>query len=47
MNWNLQIAFHYPHQRFSLGWDFIDKDEEYNYKTLNVYLLLVTFTLDF
>jgi hypothetical protein len=47
MNWTLQIALHYPHDRFALGWDFIDRDEENDYRTINVYLFIATFTLDF
>ena len=47
MDWNLQIAFHYPHDRFALGWDFIGESKEYNYRTINVYLFIATFTLDF
>jgi len=47
INWNLQITFHYPHNRFVVGWDFISEDEEYNYRTINVYLFIATFTLDF
>ena len=23
MNWTLQIAFHYPHDRFLLGWEYM------------------------
>jgi len=47
MNWNLEIAFHYPHDRFAIGWEFIDKDKQYNYRTINVYLFIATFTLNF
>ena len=47
MSWNLQIAFHYPHNKFALGWEFINSNEEYDYRTINVSLFIVTFTLDF
>lgn len=46
-NWELEIAFHWPHNRFSLGWEVIHPDEEYNYTTIKVYLFFTTFTLDF
>jgi hypothetical protein len=46
MDWELQIAFHFPHNRFLLGWEFIEKNEKYNYTTINVYLFIVTFNLD-
>lgn len=46
-DWTLEIAFHWPHNRLALGWETIMPDEEYNYSTIKVYLLFVTFTLDF
>ncbi len=46
-DWELEIAFHWPHNRFALGWETIMPDEEYNYCTIKVYLLIVTLTLDF
>jgi hypothetical protein len=46
MNWELEIAFHWPHDRFALGWEFMAPDEKHNYTTVKVYLLIVTFTLD-
>lgn len=47
MNWNLQIAFHWPHNRFTLGWEHIGPDEEYDYSTFKIYLFFITFTIDF
>ena len=47
MNWKLEISFHWPHDRFALGWEFIHEDEEFDYKTLKVFVLIATFTLDF
>ena len=47
MDWSLEIAFHWPHNRLALGWEYIGEDETCEYKTLKVYLLVVTFTLDF
>jgi|TARA_R110000803_G_scaffold151915_1_gene216950 hypothetical protein len=44
--WELEIAFHWPHDRFLIGWEFINEDEEYDYKTFKFYLFIVTFTLD-
>ena len=43
----LEIAFHWPHDRFALGWEFIHPDEKCNYKTVKVYLFIATLTLDF
>ena len=47
MNWTLEVCFHYPHNRFALGWEFMDVDEEYDYRTVKLYLLIATFTLNF
>lgn len=47
MDWTLEIAFHYPHNRFALGWEFINADKEYNYNTIKIYLFIATLTLDF
>ena len=45
-DWELQIAFHWPHDRFALGWEVIQPDEKCNYTTIKVFLLIVTLTLD-
>ena len=45
-DWQLEIAFHWPHNRFALGWDFIAPDEEADYTTIKMYLFIVTLTLD-
>jgi len=47
MDWTLEIAFHLPHNRLALGWEFIDADKEYKYKTIKLYLFIATLTLDF
>jgi hypothetical protein len=41
-DWVLEIAFHWPHDRFALGWDTIAPTEEEPFSTLRVYLLFVT-----
>jgi hypothetical protein len=46
MNWQLEIAFHWPHDRFAVGWDYMRPNEEYNYTTIKLYLFVVTLTLD-
>lgn len=46
-DWELEIAFHWPHDRFALGWEYIKPDSEFNYITVKVYLLFITFKLDF
>ncbi len=47
MDWTLSIALHFPHNRFALGWEFINADKEYNYNTIKLYLFIATLTLDF
>ena len=47
MNWTLEIAFHWPHDRFALGWEYMACDEENNYKTIKLYLFIATLTLDY
>jgi len=46
-NWKLTIAFHWPHNRFLLGWEFIASDERYTYTTIRFYFLIATLTLDY
>lgn len=46
MNWQLEIAFHWPHDRFAVGWDYMRPNEDYNYTTIKLYLFVVTLTLD-
>ena len=45
-NWELEIAFHWPHNRFALGWELINPSKEFNFTTYKVFLLFVTLTLD-
>ena len=47
MGWELEIALHYPHNKFMLGWEVLQPDMEFNYTTIKLSLLIVTFTLDF
>jgi len=47
MDWELEIALHYPHHKFMLGWEVLNPTEEFNYTTIRLSLFIVTFTLDF
>jgi hypothetical protein len=47
MDWQLQIAFHWPHNRFALGIETMKPDSNFEYHTITIYLLIVTLTLDF
>ncbi len=47
MDWELEIALHYPHNKFMLGWEELQPNEEFNYTTLKISFFIITFTLDF
>ncbi len=47
MDWELRISFYWPHHRMLLGWDMLYVDEAYDYNTIKLHLLIVTFELDF
>ena len=46
MDWSLEIAFHWPHDRFALGWEYMSPDDEHKFSTLKVYLFFITFIAD-
>jgi len=46
-NWKLTIAFHWPHNRLLVGWEYIASDKRFNYTTIRLYLFIATLTLDF
>tara|TARA_R110000796_G_scaffold97205_2_gene204099 strand:+ start:976 stop:1128 length:153 start_codon:yes stop_codon:yes gene_type:complete len=45
-NWSLEMVFHLPHDRFLVGWEYIEENEEYDYKTIKLFMFFVTFTLN-
>jgi len=47
MSREIVIAFHYPHDRFALGWEYIAPDEDNDYNTFTLYLLIVTINFNF
>jgi len=46
MNWQLSMCFHWPHDRFCLGWQTIKPNSDEKYWTFTIYLLILTLTLD-
>lgn len=40
----LEIGFHWPHDRFAIGWQVMQPDEEYDYFTLTIFLGILTIT---
>jgi hypothetical protein len=47
MNWNIELAFHWPHDRFTIGWEYMCPDEEYDFRTIKIFLLSATITFNF
>ncbi len=47
MPWNLLISFHYPHDRFALGWEYIAPDENNPFNTITLYLLIATIDFNY
>ena len=45
--WKLEVAFHWPHDRFALGWEYMSQDIDFNYNTFKLYMFFITFTIDF
>lgn len=43
----ITIKFHWPHDRFALGWEMIDADEEFPYRTVTLFLLFITIDINF
>jgi hypothetical protein len=46
MEWQLEIAFHWPHDRLALGWEVMYADEQYNFDTYVLFVGIMTITLD-
>ena len=42
MNWELTLAFHWPHDRFAIGWEYIGPSKTENINTFSVFLLICT-----
>lgn len=43
----IEIVLHWPHDRFALGWEYMQADEKYEYRTLKLYLSIMTMTINF
>lgn len=40
------LAFHWPHDRFALGWEYIGPDGDCDYTTIKLFLLILTVEID-
>lgn len=38
---------HYPHDRFAIGWEYISRDEDFDYNTLTLYFFIFTITINY
>lgn len=45
-DWKLSITFHWPHDRFALGWQTVKPEDEAPYWTLTLYLGIATVDFD-
>jgi hypothetical protein len=45
-DWYLNIIFHWPHDRFLVGTEFIRAEEGFNYDTIILYLFIITLELN-
>lgn len=45
MKWQLDIGFHWPHDRCALGWEYIGSDEKDPMNTYTLYLFICTLSL--
>ena len=47
IDWDLTIETHWPHDRCAIGWEYIAPDKTFQYTTIKLYLIFITFTLDY
>lgn len=45
-DWRVNLLCHWPHDRFTVGTEFIKADEAYPYNTLSVFLFVITLEFD-
>jgi hypothetical protein len=40
------LAFHWPHDRFALGWEYMRPDEKHEFTTIRLFLCIMTLEID-
>ena len=45
--WILSVSFHWPHEKFMIGFQHIKSDEQFMYSTIELSLLVMTFHFDY
>ena len=46
IDWELEIGFHWPHNRLAIGWEVLHPDEKFDYTSHVLFLGFITITLD-
>jgi len=46
MNWEITLSFHWPHDRFAIGWEYIGPSEDQNIDTITLFLLISTISIN-
>jgi len=46
MPFDIVLEFHFPHDIFTLGWECMPANDEYDYTTVRIFLLIVTITIN-
>ncbi len=46
IDWELEIGFHWPHDRLAIGWEVLYPDEKFDYTSYVLFLGFITITLD-
>ena len=42
----INIVFHYPHDRLAIGWEYISPDKKFDYSTVVLFCLFMTIKID-
>jgi hypothetical protein len=46
MNWEITLSFHWPHDRFAIGWEYIGPSKDQNIDTITLFLLISTISIN-
>jgi hypothetical protein len=47
MNYRVAMAFHWPHDRFSIGWEYVSPDEDFSFSRISIFLGVITLFIDY
>ena len=43
----IEIAFHWPHNRFALGWQILEPNKKEDYHSLEIFLLICSIQINY